>query len=42
MKARDIDSGNILLEENLYKNIVMTFHTKLLWVQNHCVFASIK
>ena len=32
MKARDIDSGNILLEENLYKNIFMTFHTKFLWL----------
>ena len=34
MEARDIDSGNILLEDNLCKNIFVTFHTKLLWVQN--------
>ena len=43
MKARDIDSGFILLDEKIYKNILIhDISYKFLWVQNNCVFSSIK
>ena len=40
----DFNFNNILLDENSYMEIFwsMTFHTKLLWVQNGCVLGSIK
>ena len=42
MRVIDIDFSDILLNEKsnkTYENIwFMTFHTKLFWVQNHCVF----
>ena len=50
MRVGDFDFDNILLGEksyeNSYKNMTfydfMTFHTKRLWVENHCVLGSIK
>ena len=34
---------NILLDEKIRKKFqFMTFHTNVLWVQNHCIFGSIK
>ena len=37
------DSMNILLDEKIHKKFqFMTFHTNVLWVQNHCIFGSIK
>ena len=40
-------SNNILLDKRLHENSYeiiqfMTFHTKCLWVQNHCELGSIK
>ena len=45
-RVRDIDFSDIFLDEKsykTYKNIYfMAFHTKLLWVQNHCILGSMK
>ena len=43
----DIDFSGILLDEKLYKEkyeniLIMTFHTKLQQVQNHCLLATIQ
>ena len=42
----NFDFSDFLLDEKLYKekyeNILMTFHTKLQRVQNHCASSSIK
>ena len=37
MRVGDFDFDNILLDEISYEDSFMTFHTKFLWVQNHCV-----
>ena len=47
MRVRDFDFENVLLHEksceNSYDNILIyDIHTKLLWVQNHCLLGSIK
>ena len=41
MRVIDINSRDILLDGKRYENKV-TFHTKLLWVQYHCVLDSMK
>ena len=41
MRVIDIDFDNTLLDEKSYQTyeniLIMTFHTKLSWVKNHCV-----
>ena len=43
----EIDFDNILLDKKSYKSkykniLIMTFHTKLSWLQIYCVLGSIK
>ena len=43
IKVIDICSKNILLDEKIYKDILIyDISSKTLWVQNHCGFGSIK
>ena len=43
MRVIDIKFGEILLDEKNTKTFqFMTFHTKLLWVQYHCILDSPK
>ena len=43
MRVIDINFGEILLDEKNMKTFqFMTFHTKLLWVQYHCILDSTK
>ena len=47
LRVGDFDFDNISFDKTSYENSYktfwfMTFHTKSLWVQNHCVLGSIR